>query len=197
MENAKKIEAKTIRDGLNDMKESLQRIGGQIERVARDMQAVQDHFHASAGNVLKILGKLRKNANKLQGPTTTVDTEDDNASDVPLSPMSPKSVTFSEDENDIKSPESEPMTPKTPTTPTTPKVPRKFKIIDPEYKGSWTVRNHIERGQLTEEQGVPNVWNRQETLVESDDEFDGESGTTPRGLRRRKTRMKKVCFTVW
>ena len=183
METAKKIEAKTIRDGINDMKDSLKRIGKQIDRVSRDMEAVQDHFHQSAGNVLRVLSKMKRNATKLQGvqASRSMDTvPGDVVSDTAVSPKSPKSVTFGDDEDELKRAES------------VPSKLRKFKIIDSEYKGSWTVRDRKERGQMSPEEGPPNIWHRQETLVDSDDDFDDESGGSPKGLRRRKTRMKKV-----
>merc|ERR1719189_671543 len=67
VEIAKKIEAKTIRDGIGDMKDSLQRIGKKITRVSRDMAAVEAHLHASAGNVLRVLSKMKKKTAKLRG----------------------------------------------------------------------------------------------------------------------------------
>merc|ERR1719474_1246584 len=88
VEIAKKIEAKTIRDGIGDMKDSLQRIGKKITRVSRDMQAVEASFYASAGNVLKVLTKMKKRTAKL-GLT-------------PKAAKSKKSVTFKEDEDESK-----------------------------------------------------------------------------------------------
>merc|ERR1712218_633954 len=107
VESAKKIEANTIRNGINDMRDSLKRIGKQIERVARDMDHVQAHFHQSAGNVLKVLGKLRKNATKLQGVGSTSN---------PGSPLSPKLVTFNVAVDEEEEMKEQPMTPITPTT---------------------------------------------------------------------------------
>ncbi len=52
VESSKKIEAKTIRDGIADMKDSLERIGKRITRTSRNLQQIQEQFYKSAGNVL-------------------------------------------------------------------------------------------------------------------------------------------------
>merc|ERR1712154_191624 len=64
IEDSKKIEAKTIRDALSEMKDKLERIGKRIQRTSRHLNQIQASFHKSAGNVLNVLGKLRKNVSK-------------------------------------------------------------------------------------------------------------------------------------
>ena len=54
VEASKKIEAKTIRDGIADMKDSLERIGKRITRTSRNLQQIQAQFHQSVGNVKEI-----------------------------------------------------------------------------------------------------------------------------------------------
>eukprot|EP01084_Bolivina_argentea_P039736 73432_1 len=65
VESSKKIEAKTIRDGIADMKDSLERIGKRITRTSRNLQQVQEQFYKSAGNVLVVFNKLKHNVTKL------------------------------------------------------------------------------------------------------------------------------------
>lgn len=146
MEIAKKIEAKTIRDGIGDMKDSLQTIGKKITRVSRDMAAVRASFHASAGNVLKVLTKMKKKTDKL-GLT-------------PKNGKSNKRVTFKNENEETKSEE-----------PTSSK-PRKFKIIDASYTGTFTIRTRVERDpdELTEDE--PDNWFRSETMIGPDANFD-------------------------
>ena len=66
VESSKKIEAKTIRDGIADMKDSLERIGKRITRTSRNLKQIQDQFHKSVGNVLSVMSKLRANASKMK-----------------------------------------------------------------------------------------------------------------------------------
>eukprot|EP01084_Bolivina_argentea_P066148 120592_1 len=66
IESTKKIEAKTIRDGIADMKDSLERIGKRIKRANRNLKEVQNKFHEKAADALTVLFKLKKRTNKLK-----------------------------------------------------------------------------------------------------------------------------------
>eukprot|EP01083_Nonionella_stella_P081175 223477_1 len=204
VEDSKKIEAKTIRDGVNDMDDALQRIGKRVTRTARHIQQIQAHFHKSAGNALKVLGKLRQNASKLHDAYTQVQKQ--------IKPS--KTAVKMSDENDKKqgkkkckrisfvdgifcnhkSGDSGEKYSKYRTV-----KAAKFIIIDADYKGTKKIRKRKAREIVNVDEET--VLTRGETMIDSDGDYsDFEAGQskasahhkTQTGLRRKKKRLKKV-----
>lgn len=186
MENAKKIEAKTIRDGIHDMKDSLERIGKRIQRAARNVQQVQEEFHKSAGNVLKVLSKIKKRTALLHLHDDILEEDEDDPLLLSSKSKSPRTVSFMNDDNDKRK-------------------WRKFRIVDPGYLGTWIVRDRVPRDHddvIHDEESAMDTFYRQETVLKTDRDFAkklnlnqmngfGDSEDME-GLHLVKTRMKKV-----
>ena len=152
VEEAKRIEAKTIRDGIGDMKASLEGIKKRIGWVARDTAALQTHFHSRASSVMEVFNKMRDGLCSPRHSRNKMSSSIGSLSELSTveTPRFPTTLSFlsvgdDEDREDTKSEESPLSLMSSLSNGLSNGKPRRFRIIDNDYFGDNKIRKRKDR----------------------------------------------------